>query len=62
MRARCSVGKSFKKNAKYEQLNPDKISRGHKFAKVGRSATFKSKKDYDRKNRTNKPSDESEYQ
>ena len=48
------MGKSYKRNSKWEELNPDKFARGHKFSKVGRSATFKSKKDYNRKDNKRK--------
>ena len=37
------------KKPKLKEVNPDKVGRGHLFGKVGRSATFKSKKDYTRK-------------
>jgi|JI10StandDraft_1071094.scaffolds.fasta_scaffold48353_2 hypothetical protein len=37
------------KKPKLKEINPDKVGRGHSFGKVGRSATFKSKKDYTRK-------------
>lgn len=41
------------KNPKFNEINPDKVGRGHSFGKVGRSATFKSKKDYRRKDKKN---------
>lgn len=44
------------KKPKQNKINPDKVGRGHKFGKVGRSSKFKSKKDYNRKNKKDKDS------
>lgn len=42
-----------KKLPKQKKVDPTKASRGHTFGKAGRSATFKSKKDYRRKSKKN---------
>ncbi len=41
------------KKPRFNPTDPDKVGRGHKFGKVGRSATFRSKKDYRRKDKKN---------